>query len=92
MARPTVEQLADALADNADYEEANDLAKAKAYQTALRRKLMEPEDVSRNPGDRAKWNHEFIDKELKRVAAFIARKEAESRGGGYNFMCGSRWC
>ncbi len=78
MAEGTQQELRDALHDNADFEEADSVSKAKAFVTAAVRFLtLEPVNQA-DQGSSLQMAAQQINDQLKRARAFIAASESNS--------------
>ena len=82
MAR-TIEQIIEAMQDNADFEEVESLVKAKAFVTAAREYLVVAPNSASDQGSSLTINAAQIEGQLRRAQAYVA---AKSPGKGTRFL------
>lgn len=86
MTAPTVTEILDNLADYADYEEVNSVARARTYMTACRRFLALPSS-SAEQGSSAGYTPQLIQQELDFARRWVAQNDTSSRSqGGSRFL------
>jgi hypothetical protein len=74
---PDFETIVNACLENADYDEDNSLAKAKAYRTACRQKLHYASKMMKGQSS-AEFNIAEIREELKAVETWIAARDSDN--------------
>lgn len=86
MPAPTITEILDDLADYADYEEVNSVARARTYMTACRRFLALPSS-SAEQGSSAGYTPQLIQQELEFARRWVAQNDTSSRSrGGSRFL------
>lgn len=84
MAAPTFAEVIDALSDNADFEEARSLAKAKAFVTAAKRFLIIAPQSASDQGSSQTFSVAQIENMMRDAQAFVA--SSSSPNGGVRFL------
>jgi len=84
---PDFDTIINACLANADFDEDNDLTKAKTYRTACRRKLHYAERMSKGASS-AEFNFEEIRAELTRVDAWISARDSTNNAPRNCFVRG----
>lgn len=81
----TYTEVVDALIENADFEEVNSLAKAKAFITAANRFfILVPEDTRDHEGNSARMSVAALQDTLQRARSYVAANDANS--GSVRFL------
>lgn len=83
MTAPTVEEILDAIAEFADYEEENSVSRARSYITACRRFLALP-STSSDQGSSMGYTPQAIQAELDYARRWAAANDTSSSRTGAN--------
>lgn len=82
----TLDQILDALLDNADFEESESTSKAAAFVTAAKRYLILMPASASDSGTSQAMNPAQVERMMQRAQAMIAAKTANSGSGGVRYF------
>jgi hypothetical protein len=81
MTTPTLDEVITSLVDNADFEEANSVSKARSFHTAaIRYFILAPKEARDSEGHSQAMSPEFVQQMQERAVSFIAINSTTASG------------